>query len=483
MSFYDVLNLVTSALSVVAFVLSMLIIVLISACFLGRNVKLSRKLVLSACGIVLLQTVLTVIDISLGDYIIDYLTSLLSGFIPGKDAEEIVPALVMTVISFIVNLISFAYAFVFYLIAFKKKKFLRAVEATVGLYIYYLYMQNIVEYSIFFLMGGDLELLTAFTDPNVQYSPFVIAVVLVDLIISSLLCALLYFAYYKKGRFYTIRVRNRVFFIIWMVIFTFIPTIVFYGGDDTELRFTLLSLMYGMVYPIVGCLAPFLLVMTAVEKSLKDKTEFQDNYLKAQLEYMEQYKRRQEETRSFRHDIINNLSLAAMMMDEGRIEEADSHIKDLLGNVKALSPEYVTGDEMLDLIVAMKADRMKELGIRFTCDGVIDGGLNMKPTDMCSVFANALDNAIEASVKCEDPVVAVDIKRTSKFFVIKISNSVIARVDIDKLYDTPGYTSKKDQEYHGFGFRNIENTVERYNGILKVSSEDDTFELSIMMPR
>ena len=476
-----ILSVCATALSVVTFIMSMLIIAMISACFLGRNIKINRKVVFAACGIILLQIVFSILNLLYSKSFEDYISSLLSPYVEDPESLEVLPAIADLIITFAVNVVSFIYAFVFYLTAYKERRFLRALEATVCLYFYYYYLQSIVEMSIVYLSGGDLVKVANIMDP--AYNMFLYTVVIVDLIITGLLCCFLYFGYYKKNRFYVIRVRNRVLFIIWMIVFSFLSQIPFYGGEDVDLRYQILSFIFGLFVPLLGGFAPFLLVMTAVEKSLKDKTEYQDNYLKAQLEYIEQYKRKQEETRAFRHDIINNLSLASMMLDEDRVDDADAHIKDLLGNIKALSPEFVTGDEMLDLIVSMKADRMNELGIRFTCDGVIDGGLAMKPTDMCSVFANALDNAIEASQKSEDPFVALDIKRTSKFFVIKISNSVQSKVDVNKLLATTGYTSKKDSEHHGFGFRNIETTVEKYNGILKASSDDNVFELSVMMSR
>ncbi|MBO4591601.1 MAG: sensor histidine kinase, partial [Eubacterium sp.] len=196
------------------------------------------------------------------------------------------------------------------------------------------------------------------------------------------------------------------------------------------------------------------------------------------------YKRTQEATRAFRHDIINNLSLTNMMLDEGKTEEASEHLKALLGNVRALSPSVITGDEMLDCIVAMKADKMKELAIDFTADGVVDGGLHMKPMDVCSIFANAFDNAIEASNKMvPDAWVDLKIKRTEKFFILKISNSSVGKVDVQKLFMTAGYTSKKDTEHHGFGLRNIRNAVEEYDGLVKAESDDNSFALSIMIPR
>lgn len=177
-----------------------------------------------------------------------------------------------------------------------------------------------------------------------------------------------------------------------------------------------------------------------------------------------------------------------MLLDEGKFEGAGQHLKELLGNVKALSPSIIIGDEMLDCIVSMKADKMKEMGIRFSTDGVIDGGLHMKPMDVCSIFANALDNAIEASSKISgdskaEPWVDMNIKRNDRFFVIKISNAANEKVDVEKLFMSAGYTSKKDTEHHGFGIRNIRNSVEEYDGIIKAESDEDSFALPIMIPR
>ena len=75
------------------------------------------------------------------------------------------------------------------------------------------------------------------------------------------------------------------------------------------------------------------------------------------------------------------------------------------------------------------------------------------------------------------------IKRTEKFFVIRIENSAEGKVDVEKLLITSGYTSKKDKEHHGFGLRNIRLSVEKYDGLLKAESEEGRFMLSIMIPR
>ena len=478
----ELLSLTISVFSNSTFILAMLLILLLASAFLGREIKITKKMIISASGIIILEILLTVFSLLFDDQV-EWFMEKSGVLILGTEAsQEAVTYIGLIIYSLIYNLAAFAYAFVFYFLAFKEKRLLRAVESTLFLYGYYLYVHNIIESTIFYLMGGDDEVISAmssYDEPNL----YMVAVFILDLIITSLLLMTVYLRFYRKKRCYIVRVRNRVLFIIWIIVFALIPSIPLTTDSSGPLRAELVSIVFGIVLPILGGFVPSFVVLAAAENAHKDKTEYQENYMKAELEYIKQYKRKQTETRAFRHDIINNLSLASMMLKEGRNEDARNYLDELLGNVKSLSPEYVTGDDMLDLIVTMKADRMKELGIGFKCDGVVDGGLMMKPSDMCGVFANALDNAIEASIKSTERYVNFEIKRTQQFFVIKISNSMTGKVDSAEMMSKTGYTTKSDTERHGFGLRNIENTVEKYNGIVKIDTNDGEFILTIMVPR
>ena len=478
----DLFSLAVSVISIVTFILCMLLILLLASAFLGREIKITRKMIISACGIFIVEILFAAFSFLFDEQVQGFIKqsgSLILG--EGASGEDIV-SIGMLLYSFLTNSFAFIYAFIFYYIAYREKKFLRAVESTVFLYGYYFYLHNIIEATIIYLMGGSDEIIEAVTnlkDPSIY---LLIAFVL-DLIITSLLLLTVYLRFYRRKRVYIVRVRDRILFIIWIVVFALIPSIPLTTPPDDPLRAELVSIVFGIVLPILACFVPSFVVLAAAEKAHKEKTEYQERYMKAELEYIKQYKRKQTETRAFRHDIINNLSLASMMLKEGRADDAVSYLDELLGEVKSLSPEYVTGDDMLDLIVTMKADRMKELGIKFKCDGVVDGGLMMKPTDICGVFANALDNAIEASIKSKDRYVNFEIKRTNQFFVIKISNSTAGKVDSVEMLSKTGYTTKKDTEHHGFGLRNIEKTVEKYSGIVKIDTDEDEFILTIMFPR
>ena len=146
----------------------------------------------------------------------------------------------------------------------------------------------------------------------------------------------------------------------------------------------------------------------------------------------------------------------------------------------------VINDEPVDL----KGIIHHEEGIDFTIDGVADGGLGMKPVDVCSIFANAMDNAIEACEKLpeeKEKRIQLIMKRTERFFSIKLINSMSDDENsgaAGKLFGEGGrITTKKDKNLHGFGTQNMKAAISRYDGMLKAEAEDGIFTLSIMIPR
>ena len=447
------------------FTISLLLVVLVAACFLGRYVVLTHKLVLSSFGVLVICALCGVI---------------VNVFFADMAEEDLMP------FNLILNFAMDIYAFVFYLLAFKEKRLLRAIESMVWYNLLTLYISTFSQMAVIYLVGGTDEVTLDVFEANLGTGPLWFAISGMGFLITMALLVIVYLGFYRPKKYFVIGMPYRILFIIWIlffVVFPYIPAVMPSEDFTTDQRYYVMSVMFAVGIIILGLAMPVIVVVATAERSMREKNKAQESYLAAELEYIGQYKKKQVETRAFRHDINNNLAMALMMLEEGHADEAKDHISDMLGHIRSLSPKYVTGDEMLDIIISMKADKMDEKNIRFTLDGVADGGLNIKPMDMCSIFANALDNAIEAASACDDPQISFSIKRTEKFFIIKITNSASAKVDVGKLLSASGYTSKKDKDHHGFGLMNVRRSVEDCNGILKAQSDDKSFTLSIMMPR
>lgn len=232
--------------------------------------------------------------------------------------------------------------------------------------------------------------------------------------------------------------------------------------------------------------------------------------MEMELAHFREYKQAQDETRRVRHDMKNNLACISMLLEDGKNQEAKEYVAQLLGEVNAFSPKVVTGDEMLDAIVASKWSKMEEWHIAFSLDGVLDHGLNWKPIDICTVFSNGFDNAIEACEKVEGHrEISLSLRYTRNFYYMILSNTMAKPVAVldkengqyrfgkwrrrkkqresqqslqDSLVIGSRFTTKKNKELHGYGLENMERTIEKYDGTMEILPENDRFVLKIMVP-
>ena len=247
-----------------------------------------------------------------------------------------------------------------------------------------------------------------------------------------------------------------------------------------------------LLYPLTllgicfSFLLPVFIYSSRVGEYYRNRSVVQEQNMQAELAHFTQYKQAQEETARFRHDIRNHLLCLNNLLTSSKTEEATQYLHDLLFTAEELRQKYVSGDEMLDCIISVKANEMAPLGIQFSLDGVLAGGLTWKPMDICNVFANALDNAIEACQKVapEKRQISMRIKSTPQFWLVSIENSVVQAVDVSKLFQkNGGYTSKSDSAKHGIGTYNMKHTVESYGAMLKAECTDEIFKLEIIIDK
>ena len=308
------------------------------------------------------------------------------------------------------------------------------------------------------------------------------AVSILQCIIFGLVFFYLYFYVYKKDIFLRFEKREKVFATTYAILSLTLTVIIHaYGKKSDEILVVL-----GITFVFTAVLLPIFFYYLQISKYYQQRAKFQEQHILAELAHFQQYQQMQEKTSRFRHDIRNNFLCLNDMLQQGKTNEAVEYLKDLMGTVDKLSPKYVTGDALLDSIISVKMQTIEEHGIRFELDGVLAGGLPWKPMDICNVFANALDNAIEACQKVipERRSIAITIRSSSQFWFVTIENSVFKKVDTSKLFQkNGGYTSKTDSSQHGIGTYNMKCTVESYGAMIKAECTEESFKLEIMIDK
>lgn len=181
------------------------------------------------------------------------------------------------------------------------------------------------------------------------------------------------------------------------------------------------------------------------------------------------------------HDLKHQITALRAESDE---EKRKKWIDAMEEEVSAFENMSKTGNQVLDTILAAKIFHCRKNHIQITC--VADGKLLdfMHVTDLCSVFGNALDNAIEHVVmipETEKRLIHLTVSAKKSFVFIKIEN--YCEDNIQKNENDLITTTKADRQNHGFGLKSIRTVVEKYNGSVDFGVNQNWFELKILLPR
>jgi hypothetical protein len=142
-----------------------------------------------------------------------------------------------------------------------------------------------------------------------------------------------------------------------------------------------------------------------------------------------------------------------------------------------------TGNQVLDVVLTTKSTYCAQNKITLTCmaDGKLISFLHVK--DICSIFGNALDNAIECVSQYEDPekrLINLSIFKRNHFLMIQCENYLENQLAMVTGVLPP--TTKSNKLYHGYGLKSIQAAVEKYGGSMTISSSDNWFRLQLLIP-
>ena len=162
------------------------------------------------------------------------------------------------------------------------------------------------------------------------------------------------------------------------------------------------------------------------------------------------------------------------MLDDKKVDEIEKTI--------SIYDSFVeTGNAALDLAVTEKGLVCNGKKINFSC--ILDGKKLsfIDETDIYTLFCNALDNAIEASMKCEEEKRVISL--TSHFAGGRLIVVCRNYYNEQPILDENGFkTTKEDKRYHGYGVKSIKRIVSLYGGKTEIFADEGVFTLTMIFP-
>lgn len=188
-------------------------------------------------------------------------------------------------------------------------------------------------------------------------------------------------------------------------------------------------------------------------------------------EHYQKLEQNYQASRKIVHDMKNHMQAMMKLYEEGQTEEAHSYGLEVFHLLNQTGHMWYTENRMLNIILNEKLSEEEMKGVALTLDieeHSLDG---IREIDLTTIFANLLDNAIEAlGVQEEhDKFMKIYVGRVRDFLMIELSNS-------------KGRRRKKKENHQGLGLKNVKEAIDKYEGTCTIEEDEKQYRVILMIP-
>ena len=187
-----------------------------------------------------------------------------------------------------------------------------------------------------------------------------------------------------------------------------------------------------------------------------------------------------------RHDLKNHVLALRGLWEEKAWEKLGDYLKRMEDSAQLGMSGEAAGNRAVDALLCQKRKLAEEKGIDWECDVRVPKRCSVDEFDLCVLFGNLLDNALEACVRLQQkergqeqgskPFIRVQAGNVKSCFLLEVKNSM----DIGEKQRNG--SAKEDLQEHGIGLLNVGDVVRRYNGVMNTERQEGIFDISILLP-
>lgn len=196
----------------------------------------------------------------------------------------------------------------------------------------------------------------------------------------------------------------------------------------------------------------------------------------AQQRYYETQLHNQEELRRMKHDMSGNLNTISRLLSENKNNEALRYLTELSEYAASNQKALYCDDPYLNAVVTNYVEIFAQNDTQFEQE-ILIAKLELHHMELCLVLNNALQNALEASLKLlpEQRYVRLQVKTKQSRLLLRVTNRFNHELILESGLP---YTTKQDQG-HGYGLTSIRKAAESVGGFADFKIEGDMFVLDV----
>ena len=257
-------------------------------------------------------------------------------------------------------------------------------------------------------------------------------------------------------------------------------TMIIIGAMETITEEIMLSrVILRLLGDLCGFMTLWLLERGNHENEMRQELTAVKNTLNLQYQQYLTFRDTSEYISRQNHDLKHQIQALKESASE---EERDAYIGEMERMIALNEAWNVTGNSTLDSILTQKKMYCIGHDIEFSCSARADELDQFAVRDICSLFGNIIDNAIEHVSGYEEKekrVIRGSVERKRAFLVVEFEN----------YYEGPDLsdgslpvTGKGDKTRHGYGLKSIRYVAEKYGGSMSIRTEGSWFIICVMLP-
>ena len=306
---------------------------------------------------------------------------------------------------------------------------------------------------------------------------------LISNLISFALMLLLAQFVFRKGFNYLLVHANNKFFLL----FSIVPLMYYiYALAAINLDFSSLSNTTGTLVRLLPHAQIFLFyfLVPYIYKSLSEKQAAESAQYALQQKLVSANDRihllneANTQTTVYRHDIRHKLIVLDGLLSDGKIQQAQEFVKTSMTDLDSFTPKQFCENDTINLLCSYYHGKAQRLGVMFTIKALLPKDIPLSDTELCSVVANGLENALFAASQPDVTDKRVDFYcevRQNKI-LIQIKNSYSGKVVIRNGLPA------SDRKGHGYGCHSIVSIVQSNNGHCSFEANNGLFTLRTVIP-
>ena len=126
----------------------------------------------------------------------------------------------------------------------------------------------------------------------------------------------------------------------------------------------------------------------------------------------------------------------------------------------------------VDAVIHFYAGELKQRGILFECDMMLPANISISDTDLCKIYGNLLENAVNGCIECGSrDEITVNLRMKKGKLVIVCSNPCKTDLVIENDIIKP----------KGTGIESILMAIDKYDGNIRYQMEDGILTACVIL--